>query len=225
MAKDFHEKPFDAATLAKLQILELYAQEWIPVFLSPDKPVFDEVHVFDFFAGPGKDVEGLHGSPLRTLSKLREYHGMGLAGWHKVPIVVHLFDEAQDKIAKLQSLVHSPEWKIPGVQPDCRTRSFRDALAEHESVLANSRIAKLLIIDQCGVDAVSDDIFQRLISFPRTDFIFFISSSSCTDSAITRRSNRRLKICRIPMTCTARSSIITGAESRRATTCSWVHFL
>jgi three-Cys-motif partner protein len=178
MAKDFHDKPFDAGTLVKLDIFELYTQEWIPVFLSPEIPAFDQVHVFDFFAGPGKDVEGVHGSPLRTLSKLRDYHAKGLAGWNKVPIVVHLFDENADKVANLQSVIHSAEWKVPGVGTDCRLLLFREALAEHEELLADSRIAKLLIIDQCGVDAVSDDIFKRLISFPTADFIFFISSST-----------------------------------------------
>ena len=37
--KDFHDKPFDAGTLAKLRIFELYAQEWIPVFVSPAKRI------------------------------------------------------------------------------------------------------------------------------------------------------------------------------------------
>src|SRR6185503_1500182 len=34
------------------------------------------------------------------------------------------------------------------------------------------------IIDQYGVDAVSDEVFRKLISFPTTDFIFFLSSST-----------------------------------------------
>jgi len=35
-----------------------------------------------------------------------------------------------------------------------------------------------LIIDQCGVDEVSDAIFKELIGLPTTDFIFFLSSST-----------------------------------------------
>jgi hypothetical protein len=45
-------------------------------------------------------------------------------------------------------------------------------------VLSNPRAAKLLVIDQYGVDAVSDDVFSQLISYPTTDFIFFLSSST-----------------------------------------------
>jgi hypothetical protein len=44
--------------------------------------------------------------------------------------------------------------------------------------LENPRAAKLLIIDQFGVDAVSDEVFLCLISLPTTDFVFFLSTST-----------------------------------------------
>ncbi|HTQ50419.1 MAG TPA: three-Cys-motif partner protein TcmP [Candidatus Acidoferrales bacterium] len=179
MAKtDFHDKPYDAGTLAKLRIFELYAQEWIPVFLSRPNPSFCEVHLFDFFCGPGTDSEGTYGSPLRILDQLRRYNRQGLAGWNKARIVAHLFDEDQRKIKLLRSVLKSKNWNIPGVEPDCRPLTFQNALAEYSSVLSNSRAAKLFIIDQYGVDAVSDDVFSGLISYPTTDFIFFLSSST-----------------------------------------------
>src|SRR5436190_23479012 len=86
---DFHEKPFDAGTLAKLRIFELYAQEWVPVFLLNPTPPFSEVHVFDFFCGPGTDTEGALGSPLRILKQFRGYREKGMASWDKVRIVAH----------------------------------------------------------------------------------------------------------------------------------------
>jgi three-Cys-motif partner protein len=175
---DFHDKPYDAGTLAKLRIFELYAQEWIPVFLSQPEPKFSEVHIFDFFCGPGTDSMGVPGSPLRILRQLGGYYQNGMAGWDKVRIVVHLFDEDSDKIASLRSVLQSSEWKIPGVKIDCRASTFKDALTEHGNDLFNPRRAKLLIIDQYGVDEVSDDVFQQLIGFPTTDFIFFLSSST-----------------------------------------------
>ena len=175
---DFHEKPYDDGTIAKLRIFELYTQEWIPVFLSKPNPNFNEVHIFDFFSGPGCDSGGTPGSPLRILDQLRNYHKKGLAGWGRTKIVVHLFDEIKKKSSELAEIVASAEWRIPGVQIDCRPLVFKDALAEHSKLLENPRIAKLLIIDQCGVDEVSDPIFKKLISLPTTDFIFFLSSST-----------------------------------------------
>jgi three-Cys-motif partner protein len=176
--EDFHAKPFDPGTLTKLRIFELYTQEWIPVFLSQAQPRFEAVHIFDFFSGPGIDSVGAYGSPLRILDQLRRYHQKGMAGWENIRIEVHFFDEDQEKIKQLDAIWRRPEWKVPSVHIDCRSLTFRNALAGHNDLLLNPRLAKLLIIDQCGVDEVSDEIFKKLISFPTTDFIFFLSSST-----------------------------------------------
>jgi three-Cys-motif partner protein len=177
-ADDFHDQQYDAGTLTKLRIFELYCQEWIPVFLSQPEPKFEEVHIFDFFCGPGTDPVGAHGSPLRILGQLRGYHQKGMSGWDKVRIEVHLFDADAKKIEQLRIILKQPEWEIVGVHVDCRKLTFQEALAQHKALLLNRRAAKLLIIDQCGVDEVSDAVFAQLISFPRTDFIFFLSSST-----------------------------------------------
>lgn len=176
--RDFHDKAYDAGTLAKLQIFELYAQEWIPVFVSQPEPKFKEIHLFDFFCGPGTDGGGTSGSPLRILQQLRGYHAKGMAGWNKVRIVVHLFDEKPQKVEQLCETLKADAWQIPGVEVDCRALAFQDALAEYQTLLSDFRIAKLLIIDQFGVDEVTDEVFRRLITFPTTDFIFFLSSST-----------------------------------------------
>lgn len=175
---DFHDKAYDAGTLAKLRIFELYAQEWIPVFVSQSEPKFKEIHIFDFFCGPGTDGSGVSGSPLRILQQLQGYYAKGMAGWNKVRIVVHLFDEKPKKVEQLCETLKSETWQIVGVEVDCRALAFQDALAEFLPLLSNSSIAKLLIIDQFGVDAVTDEVFRGLITFPTTDFIFFLSSST-----------------------------------------------
>ena len=175
---DFHDEPYDAGTLTKLRIFELYTQEWIPVFLSQSEPKFEEAHIFDFFCGPGTDPVGVHGSPLRILGQLRGYHRKGMAGWDKVRIEVHLFDKDAKKIEQLKIILQRPEWGIPGVHVDCRPLTFQQALAVYRALLSNPRSAKLLIIDQYGVDEVSDAVFTQLIGFPTTDFIFFLSSST-----------------------------------------------
>jgi three-Cys-motif partner protein len=176
--RGFHEKPYDDGTLAKLKIFELYVQGWIPVFVSPSIPAFQEVHIFDFFSGPGGDSTGEIGSPLRILRQLISYHRKGMASWNNVRIVVHLFDSDEAKIEQLKFTTAQQEWIVPGVEIDCRAVTFQAALREHGYLLKNPRAAKLLIIDQFGVDEVSDDVFRQLISFPTTDFIFFLSSST-----------------------------------------------
>jgi three-Cys-motif partner protein len=97
----FHNKPFDEGTLTKLQIFELYAREWLPVFLSSEKPSRSEVHLADFFAGPGTDSKGVLGSPLRLLNQLKACQG--LAGWPHVSVHAHFFDKSPKKIKQLEA--------------------------------------------------------------------------------------------------------------------------
>lgn len=178
MPSGFHDQPFDPGTLTKLRIFELYAKEWIPVFVASPEPKFDKVEIFDFFSGPGKDSTGALGSPLRILSQLRTYHQRGMASWDKVRITVHLYDRDGEKIETLRRTLATADWFIPGVNVKCQALAFRDALRVNEQVLSNRGAAKLLIIDQYGVDEVTDDIFKSLLRFQTTDFIFFLSSST-----------------------------------------------
>lgn len=174
----FHEKPYDAGTLTKLTIFELYVQAWIPVFVSQPEPPFPELHIFDLFSGPGTDSAGTPGSPLRILTQLRSYQASGMGGWSKVKITIHFSDAHEGKIGELRKLLDTPEWRVPDINVECEAITFQAALEKHQNVLKNKRAAKLLIIDQFGVDAVKDDVFKQLITFPTTDFIFFLSSST-----------------------------------------------
>ncbi|MDO8543305.1 MAG: three-Cys-motif partner protein TcmP [Opitutaceae bacterium] len=175
---NFHAEAYDSGTLTKLKIFELYAQEWIPVFVSNPDPPFREIHLYDFFCGPGTDAAGVPGSPLRILGQLRKYQEKGMADWLKVRIVAHLSDQNERKIRRLAEILKAPEWQIPGVQIEAQAISFKNALQLHRNILTNPRAAKLLIIDQFGVDEVTDAIFKQLTTFPKTDFIFFLSSST-----------------------------------------------
>ncbi|MGZ8900611.1 MAG: three-Cys-motif partner protein TcmP, partial [Limisphaerales bacterium] len=105
VTEDFHEKPFDEGTLTKLDIFELYAREWIPVFLSSKSTSLQKVRIFDFFAGPGTDSHGEFGSPLRLLRQLKDYTHLQNCG--KLTISAHLFDEDENKIQTLKSNIES----------------------------------------------------------------------------------------------------------------------
>lgn len=173
---DFHARPFDEGTLEKLELFELYAREWLPVFLSSTKPVCQAIHVFDFFAGPGTDVNDVPGSPLRLLRQVKAFQGS--PGWSKVRITAHFFDDSDNKIARLKANVQTKELLVPRVTLDVRPLSFEEAFASSIGVLSEPRAAKLVFIDQTGVSHVSPEVFAKLIDFPTCDFLFFISSST-----------------------------------------------
>jgi three-Cys-motif partner protein len=173
---DFHDKPFDEGTLTKLQIFELYAREWIPVFLSPEKPWRDAIHIFDFFAGPGTDCENVMGSPLRLLRQLRDYQSS--EGWDKVRIHVHFYDGDADKIKQLKDNIVAQGLQLANVNFDIQPLLFDDAFREASQTLANQHAAKLVLIDQTGVAQVTPEVFRKLVNSPTCDFLFFLSSST-----------------------------------------------
>jgi three-Cys-motif partner protein len=176
MAEDFHNKPFDEGTITKLQIFELYAREWLPVFLAPARPIKREVHVFDFFSGPGTDARGEFGSPLRLLRELAAFQHF--AGWTKVRVHAHFFDASSSKISQLRRNIDQSGLCPVSVSLDVQALEFHGALARHGATLASTQAAKLLFIDQCGVDQVTPEVFRRLVTSPTCDFLFFLSSST-----------------------------------------------
>jgi three-Cys-motif partner protein len=169
---DFHAQPYDEGTLTKLRIIELYAKEWFPVFSASTTPWCREVHVFDFFAGPGRDRNGVQGSPLRILGQLQR-----LAGRITVPVTAHFFDSDKRKIRMLRAALDGVV-QISGLTLDIEAKEFATALRQAVPVLSDSKAAKLLFIDQCGVEHVDRDVFRLLSSAPVCDFIFFIASQT-----------------------------------------------
>jgi three-Cys-motif partner protein len=173
---DFHEKPFDEGTLTKLHIFELYARSWLPVFLAREVTKYSSIHIYDFFAGPGTDSAGTPGSPLRLLKHIAEMRT--LPGWESVTVHAHFSDSNKSKIAELRSRIKELDTDTTGIELDIQVLTFEQAFERSKPVLANSKAAKLLLIDQFGVGHVTPEIFNQLIKSPTCDFLFFISSST-----------------------------------------------
>ncbi|HXT68647.1 MAG TPA: three-Cys-motif partner protein TcmP [Vicinamibacterales bacterium] len=171
----FHDKPFDEGTLTKLDIFELYTREWLPVFLAKADSRWAEIHIYDFFSGPGADSKGRPGSPLRLVRQLntaaRRYKG-----WASVATHLHLSDADPEATLRLKENLGTAT--VPeGVNLDVRAAEFSVALSDASKVLKRPNVAKLILIDQFGVGQVADDRFQSLVDYPSCDFLFFISSS------------------------------------------------
>lgn len=167
----FHDEPFDADTITKLEIFETYLEEWLPVFIQ-SRPRHG-IHIFDFFAGPGTDSEGTHGSPLRTVAKLENFSRQH--GWGSTDIHLYFFDKKKKNVATLEQ--HLEESPPPtGVKVRVERLPFVESFPESMPLLEDPKAAKLLFIDQFGVSALTDEIFRQLTYFPKTDFLCFVSS-------------------------------------------------
>lgn len=175
MRPDFHEKPFDEGTLAKLELFQLYARAWLPVFLSGAEPVWPEVHIFDFFAGPGQDVAGTAGSPLRIVQEAIDCRHKLIEG--KVHLHFHFSDADEAKTRALESCLRPLIEKLPHATLDVQAIPFEESFQRALPILHRSDTANLVLIDPCGVNHVDDEVFRQLISAPTTDFLLFVASS------------------------------------------------
>lgn len=184
MAKDINKDTFDEATKLKLAIFGECFKEWLPVFLH-DK-YSESVYIYDFFAGSGTDSGGHPGSPLILLSEAKgdERRYCYKAGKDisfifnegKKRKSLQLQQNVQQFVETCQQQHHCEKcvYEYHITNADFRI-IFQEATTQR--ILKNPKIGKFILLDQYGFKQIDDDIFTQLVGFPKTDFIFFISSS------------------------------------------------
>jgi len=172
---NFHNETFDDGTRLKLEIFRGYIREWLPVFLSGTR--FKEVHIYDFFSGPGTDAAGNPGSPLVILDELDKYmQSERTVLAPGVKIVLHFNDIDCEKIATLQEIVGQRRGALP-CEVKYTSMEFRLAFMDNLHSIQDAYTANLVIMDQYGIKEVNKDVFETLVHCVATDILFFISSS------------------------------------------------
>ncbi len=181
----FHKNPFDEATLEKLKIFQQYAREWLPVFLASRTTWPKELHIFDFFAGPGKSGNNEWGTPLLVLDEIKRTTLIqaNAYGWKTRKIHLHLFDLKASNIVKLKKNTEqflNEQWEginYPAPEIHIAPIQFPDSLFAHNAILQNPDFAKYLLLDQFGVSLITPDILKSLANYPATDIIMFMASN------------------------------------------------
>ena len=184
MAKNINKKAFDEATKLKLKIFGESFEEWLPVFIH-DKYT-TQVYIFDFFAGSGTDAENYPGSPLILLDKAKGENRKYCSKTKKS--IKFFFNEGQvRKSNELQQNTNAfiRQCEIENKCSKCiydyhiLNYDFQELFGypSLKKVFEDKNIAKFVLLDQYGFSQINEEVFKQLISFPKTDFIFFISSS------------------------------------------------
>ena len=153
---DFHASHFDDATKLKLELFRGYIREWLGVFLA--KRSYPEIHIYDFFCGPGTDLAGHPGSPMLILEELEGYfENPKVVPPEDVEIFVHFNDIKKSNISNLEIAVEARENKSR-----CKVRytslDFAEAFQKAQPSLKRADTANLLILDQCGIKAITEHI-------------------------------------------------------------------
>lgn len=170
---NLHQKPFDEGTQDKLELYREYLREWLPVFINVAS--VDVLQIFDFFAGPGFDVNSSPGSPVITCDEIRD--GINHGGKQNSKIIKAYFNEkGSSKFNNLSSYIDEQKVALPHVIFTTLKNDFQSAFKLWEAKM-HGRVANLLFLDQNGVNQITKAIFQTIVQLPKTDFIFFISSA------------------------------------------------
>lgn len=173
MARDIHRKPFDEGTKAKLAIFRDYLREWLPVFIAPNKPLWTTINIFDFFAGPGADVQGTKGTPLIILDELAA-HTQSIKA-KGISVNLYFNEYKKNKCEELKARMEGNALQQYTIEID--TLDFNEAFDKEFPKMRDNKSANLLFLDQNGVKHITEDVFKKIISLKQTDFLFFSSSS------------------------------------------------
>lgn len=164
-----HEVPFDEGTKTKLFIYEKYLQAWLQVFIHAPAFHGSTLQFFDFFSGPGTDVEGTRGSPLILMDELRVQEEKIKGANNHVRVYFNDIDEEKIKTLEDTCIQMSYPWNP--------IFSCRDFFQAFDSELGRIGLGpSLVFMDQFGVKHVTESVFRSLASCPLTDILFFIAS-------------------------------------------------
>ena len=172
--KDIHNDIFDKGTKDKLDIFTLYIKEWLPVFIYT--PSIQYINIFDFFCGPGTDVEGNKGSPLIILDIIDSYVQQYKEKIKNKKIRLFFNDSNPTKIYSLQDKI-TPYKNNALYDIYITNENFSDIFWKQTDIMEKAGSANLLIIDPCGLKPIDKEILLKIIKIPRTDWILFIPSN------------------------------------------------
>lgn len=176
----FFNSTFDDGTLLKLEIFSGYIREWLPVFLTRWKKNAQpsQVFLYDFFAGAGTDENGNPGSPILLVNQLKNFcqdHPDIRSTAIKPTLLFN--DSNATHIALLQQAIDSVRCPEQCCNIRYSVKKFHDALKNELPEMQKTTSACLAIMDQFGLSEITEDVILMLDTCPKTDFMFFITSS------------------------------------------------
>lgn len=183
MAKtNFHNKGFDEATKSKLEIFKEYFKESFPVFIHSN--YFDEIIIYDFFAGQGQSIEGEFGTALNLLNEITSYCNEIRNSKKQVYLILN----DKKEFEKLSQNINN---YLKNCRENCtdkcvleeeknliiRSNDFEEYFYEiYPKLLKRKKSAKLIFLDPYNF-VIDKNLFSKLINLPSADFICFMPSS------------------------------------------------
>lgn len=187
--KDIHKSSFDDGTKIKLHILKEYFKEWLPVFTKRKELFWKNIYVYDFFAGEGTDVDGQLGSPLLIIDEIKTHCQALKDRSISCNLIFNEFDcskvevlnskiQTQKESCSREDICPSKNSEACPFKLEIHNKDFQTFFSEiYSKISKESKLPRFMFLDQYGIKQITNDVFRKLVSLNRTDFIFFISSS------------------------------------------------
>ena len=177
--RDLHDHPFDEETILKLEIFEDYLKEWLPTFVMshPD----DDIWIFDFFAGTGRDLNDIAGSPIRILQQIKGQAGNIFQKSCKVHVCLNEYNTTKFNSLKQCCGQYIDEEQVLGrlnnkyLFLEFHNEDFADLFPKYHNTIYSS--PALIFLDQNGMKFLADKYLSDLERLPQTDFLYYLSSS------------------------------------------------
>jgi three-Cys-motif partner protein len=171
-SKSLYSEPFDDGTLFKLKILKDYFKEWLPVFVASNNPIWNKIQIFDLFAGAGKDISGVSGSPLILIDELNKWKTSIQNNNLSVRLIINEYEKKyyEQLVINIKELKDGNSYEVKSINED-----FKIVFDEYYESMKVS--ANFLFLDQNGIKQITENVFKEIIDLKQTDFLFFISSS------------------------------------------------
>lgn len=179
--KDFHNSKFDKGTQSKLEVFKEYFKESFPVFLH--SPIFDEIFIYDFFAGQGLNAEGEYGTAFNIINEILPYCEDIRKSNKKVYLILNDKDESEILRSNVLNFLtfcksHCKEECVFSENENLiiKSEDFSTYFPKiYPSLLNRKRAAKILYLDPYKF-VIDSDLFYKLINIPYADFICFMPS-------------------------------------------------
>lgn len=173
-SKNLHDEPFDESTIAKLEIFEDYAQAWIPTFVMQSAST---ICIFDFFAGTGYDKNGVAGSPIRILQKIREQVINVFRKKVKIKVYLNEIDSNKFNLLKKACSEYLKENDHVGRAIELNVFNEDFEVLFPKLLPKIKEFPSLVYLDQNGIKFLSEKYFLELEKTQKTDFLYFVSAS------------------------------------------------
>jgi three-Cys-motif partner protein len=180
MAKTrFHDSAFDEGTQTKLEIVRRYVREWVSTLLTRPEHgrQFEQLNLYDFFSGPGRDTAGVPGSPIIMVEEVANYCCTRDSVRAPIPVRFVFNDRDSEHVETLKHEIEKVRCSESCCCVEYSALPFEEALPVHMANMRRRGHANLVLMDQCGVNQVTPEVVRDLLACGSTDVLFFISSS------------------------------------------------